>query len=377
MTFNHHDHLHPIFSWMLMNHTNETISAKSRSGMEWLIKPVNPTRDVSGGAATISVEIKNVLVNNIAFNPAPGCSKLDRDIMMMLEQRRQAMLSNNYLDRTMTQTLCVEILLKQTHVESDDGVHSDILGVSFFMDNDLTRRAQQAIAKGTPTSINNTLMWEPEPQEELVDHTEEIKKLCLITENRVTVLYNDPTNVFSGLWMNVFGQAKSLFKANIPGVLPGLYITCRLGTSNSELSERYYSFDQLDPRVLEEIGIFLSKDEAQKGGNTERYVQAENLIKGLRQDISNNRKEIAQLNDKNINLIKDLNKEETTTLRLTNEIAFLKQDSRLKDREQKIAMETIKNAGKPNNTASFVDICKGLGLLTTAGATVYKLATST
>ncbi|EJI5696360.1 hypothetical protein NFI00_000063 [Salmonella enterica] len=373
MTLNHHDHINPIFSWVVVNNTNESISAKSRGGFEYIIPSTNKERTVTGGEVKLIVEFKNVYIDRIAFNVSQACTKLDKSLMEMLEARRQEMLNDGYLARSSTQTISVGIVIKNIHVESDDGVHSDMLGVSFFMDNDLSRQGSIGIPKGTPTSINNKLMWEDNYDEILGDASEATRDRCVAAESRLTVLYNDPTNIFSGLWMNVLGQAKRINHSRLADILPGLYITYRSGVSNNELIERYYSFDQLNEKALEEMGIFLSKEAAQKGGNTERYLQAEATIKSLNQSIVGYRKEITQLIDKNSNLTKDLNKEETTNLRLTNEIAFLKQDSRLKDREQKIAIETIKGANKPNNTASFVDICKGVGLLTTAGVTVYKV----
>lgn len=373
MTLDHNDHTNPIFSWVVVNKTNESLSAKSRGGFEYIIPSINRERVVHDGEVKLIVEYKNVYIDRIAFNKSQACTKLDKTLIDLLEARRQVMLNNEYLNRSMVQTISVGVILKTDHVENDDGVHSDILGVSFFMDNNLSRQTSVGIPKGTPTSINNKLMWEENYEGVLPDASESVRERCMTAETRLTVLYNDPTNIFSGLWMNILGQARLINRTRTTDIQPGLYITYRSGLSNNELIERYYSFDQLNDKALEEMGIFLSKEEAQKGGNTERYLQAEATIKSLNQNIVGYRKEIAQLNDKNSNLTKDLNKEETTNLRLAAEIAFLKQDSRLKDREQKIAIETIKGANKPNNTASFVDICKGVGLLTTAGVTVYKV----
>ena len=370
MTLDHNDHINPLFSWGVANTTDESVSAKSRAGLEYIIPTTNKERNVTGGSVRIVIEYKNVYVDRLMFRPDTATTKLDKDIMQLFDNRLQEMLKNPHLSRNMVQTISVGIVLKRSHVEDDDGIHSDLLGTSFFMDNDLSRKANVGIPKGTTAAVNHKLMWDPTP---IPEYTEENRDRCVGSENRLTVLYNDPDNIFSGLWMNILGTARKLNRTAITNALPGLYITYRSGISNNELVERYYSFEELDAKMLEKLGIFQSKEQAQKGGNTERYLEAEAEIKSTEAKLFGARKEITQLTDRNNNLLKDLNKEETTTLRLTAEIVFLKQDSRLKDREQKIAMETIKGSNKPSGTATFVEICKGASLLTGAVVTAYKV----
>lgn len=370
MTLDHYDHLNPQFTWRMINKSNESVSVKSRAGMEYIVPTLRNNRDVDGGFIQVLLEYKNIYIDQIIFSSTASTTKLDKCLLEAMEERRQQMLKNPQLARNMPHTLCVEVVLKQMHVDEDDGIHSDLLGVSFFMDNDLSRKGSVGIAKGSTAAVNNKLMWEQDSSD---DYPEEQKDRCVCNETRLTVLYNDPNNIFSGLWMNVLGQAKRLNKASIANVLPGLYITYRSGLSNNELVDRYYSFEELNSKVLDTLGIFTSKELAQKGGNTERYLEAESEIKSLESKLQYARKEITQLTDKNSNLLKDLSKEETAVIRLITENTFLKQESRLKDREQKIAMETIKGNSKPSVTATFVDICKGASLLTGAAVTAYKV----
>lgn len=306
---------------------------------------------------TFIVEIPRVSLMNLSLNVDEAITKLDREIVKRLVEIKEGIMNHNdyaYNSR-LQHNLKVTVPLTPDLIERNDGIHSELFGMTMYVGDSGSWKS----ALYTPQEVCTDLL----PEEDMENNHEKALLWGLYL--------NDPENRLQTLWVNIAGQARGIPRVRDKDRSAGLYIVYRNG--DLPLVWKYYTVDQLDNKLLDSLGIFHTEAEAEAGGNTERYLKAENLIKNLNRDKADLQKEIKRLeNDLNASLTVN-EKIDVANIRLTNEVSQLKYELKIQSTVSKVYLEQAKNR---NGTSQFSEFCKGASLLAGSVFAGYKLFSS-
>lgn len=337
------------------NNSAQDIHLKYKGGLSYKVpRHTDPT---DRNRFTFIVEIPRASLMNLILNPEEAITKLDKEIVMRLMEIKEGIMNHNdyaYNSR-LQHNLKVTVPLTSALIERNDGIHSELFGVTLYIGDAGAFKA----ALYTPQEVCKGLL----PEED--DENNHEKALLW------GLYLNDPENRLQTLWVNMAGQARGIPKIADKDRGAGLYIVYRNG--DLPLVWKYYTVDQLDNKLLDSIGVFHSQSEAETGGNTERYLKAEGLIKNLNRDNGDLRKEIKRLESDLIAAGTVNEKIDVANIRLTNEVSQLKYELKIQSTVSKVYLEQAKNR---NGTSQFSEFCKGASLLAGSVFAGYKLFSS-
>lgn len=339
------------------NNADDTLYVVSKAGFRY---PVLKNMDESSirSDCYIVYELNAVDINKIVFYPELAMTPFDKLMIQALEDEKNRMLKKNFeLTHSNfvygTRNLVINLTLFGNLCEAGGEIRSELLGISIWRGIDY----QNAPPTCTPLRIAHELV---EKEYETVSIDPNSVELVPIEESVVEdsleepssshwgIFVNDPTNISDTLWVNMMGRAIAIpvtKDSNAPG---GIYCALRQGKNKPQ--SVYYDFDDLDKNELAKCGIFLSRTEALKGGNSERYLQAEERLNKVDKENWGLRKELDSKSTM-------LNKQEILNSRLNWEMLTMKTELRIKDLIGKLVTEKSKPSkdGKGDNIKSFLD----------------------
>lgn len=370
-------------NYRVVNHSNEEMIVRAKGGLGYIIRRCKePTYSTS---RKVFVEIPGVYLDNLLIDEQLAMTHFDaallREIKREVERVKKAT-SSDYYVKNFSNNLHVVINLTKELVEKSDAIHSEILGITLY--NGLGNANQPALNTPAYTFqelFSMTVADQPLPQGGL-NHF---------------IYNNDPLRQLKALYVNVMGKAVQVPVVSDETRKPGLYMGIIHG--NETPQTLFYTFDGLDKKTKEGLGLFDTRSECEGGGNTERALSAEKRASELSKDLN-------KAHDQITNLSGLLQNAETNTTRLTNELAQTKQDNRtelnqikhrhdvemsqlkhqtkmsgdmfkyearIKDAALKANMDIMKHKGSVNTWGEFA---KAIGTIAGLGFTGYKLFTS-
>lgn len=351
-------------SYTVDNQSNDVMVIKLKGGLSYLVrKSKEPTYST---ARLLTVRLNSVYLKDLNVDPSLALTFLDKAILTKIKEEQKSYEdAKDVFYGVFTNNISLTIALTQNLVEADAGIHSEMLGVTFYVGYE---------------SLNKPALNTP-------SHTiQQITSRNLIKDSLQTNVYlNDPKKVFQTLYTNVLGVSREVPVIHNTDETPGLYITF---SNNNIPSSQFYTFSELDKNKLEVLGFFSSKAECDKGGNTDRYLTAEARIKDLS-------KANDTLRDKLSTAIDNFNRSETINNKLNTELLQQKHEHKLEIANLKIGtsqaksqIEAIKYEAKfkemiaksqidtlkqKSTTGGWVDGASALATIAGIGFTGYKL----
>lgn len=351
-------------SYNVDNQSNEVMVIKLKGGLSYLVrKSKEPTYST---ARLLTVRLNSIYLKDLKIDTTMALTSLDKAILeKMKEEQNRLTDDKDVFYGYFTNNIFLTVSLTQELVEADDGIHSEMLGVTFYIGAD---------------SLNKPALNTP-------SHTiKQIVSRNLIKDSlQANVYLNDPKKTFQTLYTNVLGVSREVPVIYNPDETPGLYITF---SNNNIPSSQFYTFSELDKGKLETLGFFSSKSECDKGGNTDRYLTAENRIKDLN-------KTVDSLKDKLSIAEANFNRSEITNSKLNTELLQQKHEHKLEianlkigTSQAKFSLEAVKYEAKfkemvsksqidflkqKSSTGGWVDAASALATVAGIGFTGYRL----
>lgn len=366
-------------NYRITNASADEVIVKVKGGLSYIIR--RSKEATFQHERYLFVTIENVLLDNLKVDDTQALTKLDRKILKEIheEQLRIQTRTAEYF-KTLPNDINVRIRLTEDLVERNNAIHSELLGITLYCGGE---------------NIHQPCLNTPgQTFRELFDDQNEHEEVKASGGLHYFVYINDPQRITKPLYTNVLGKAVEVPVVMDPKRQPGLYIGLSLGIEPRETL--YYTFESMGPKTLEAVGLFQSKQECQEGGNTERYVTAENKNRELTKDngrlkdqlestnalllkadvsMANLVGELTQLKNDHKNEIKQLKMEhnfELTNARNQSKITsdMFKFESRIKDATNKANLDYVKQKSDHNNWGEFA---KAIGALAGVAFTGYKL----
>lgn len=365
--------------YRVTNASSDELIVKIKGGLSYIIRQSKEA--TFDRERFIYVTLENILLDNLRVDEDQALSKLDRVILreINLEKRRIQETTAEYF-KTLPNDLTTRIRLTEDLVERNNAIHSELLGVTLYCGGENVYQP----------SLNT-------PDQTFAELFEDYNKDETIKADgglHYFVYINDPQRISKPTYTNVMGKAVEVPIVMDSKRLPGLYIGLFTGIEPRETL--YYTFETLTDKKAAALGLFQSKKECQEGGNTERYLSAENKNRDLIKDngrlsdqvenittllgkadvtIAGLVSENTQLKHDHKNEIKQLKMEhnfELTQVRNQSKISadMFKFESRIKDASTKANLDFIKQKSDHNNWG---EIAKAVGTLAGVAFTGYKL----
>ena len=368
-------------NYRVINRSSEELVVKAKGGLGYIIR--RSKEPSYSSQQQVHVTLPQIIIANLLVDENAALTRFDRKLLkaIRLERDRLKDCEGNFAD-LFSQEINVLIALTSPLVEKNNAIHSEILGISLY------RGAENAAqpALNTPTftlhELCATVLGDQPLPEGGLHHF---------------IYINDPRRESGPFYTNVMGKA-----IEVPAVYdetrePGLYTGVMYGNIPPDVL--FYRFSGLDAKIVESLGLFLSKSACEHGGNTERAQIAESKVK----DIT---KEVGRLKDQATGLADLLTKSEVVNSRLAKDLTQSRQDhktevaqvkhehrlemsqlkhhtkvsgdifkyeSRIKDTVNKASLELVKQKGSANNWGEFA---KAVGAISGIAFTGYKLFTS-
>lgn len=337
----------------IVNVSNEPIHVKAKGGIGYRIKAMKEV--VSYGEQYVIVQLKAVDYESLKINSNNSLSKFDKVLLSKLEERF------NSLKEEETSKIwgfnkgdvIVTIYLEDNLKEYNEGIHSEILGITLYQGDKFY--AEDAL--GTPGETIETLRE---------NHNWEGLGSC--------VVINDVEGVCDPLYCNLLGKTYRVPVVKNKGRHDGLYYL--KPTTKGLTGGSYYSFDQLDDKLLQELGLYKSKNDAARGEvaeNVNRLMkEKKDLTIELDKSYSNNKRlELELTKQQNeLSTIKAQHRIEITSLKSTLDI--LKQENKVKEISTKNQLEVTRSRLENNNVGELVKVLTLLGGLGLGAYKAYK-----
>jgi len=258
------------------------------------------------------VKLVNINLETIHIDPSHALTKLDREIMDRLKEEVERLKNSEatYF-RTLNDTVSVKITLGARFADDTTAIHSEMLGLTIYPGSGHKNKD----ALNVPTT-------------NLADSIAQLQR----NNPRFAIHYCayvvDPRRTQKPFYVNVAGRATEVPVVQNEQDSAGLYIGISIGEKLPELL--FYSFDNMTDDLLDSLGIFTSKADAMKYGNTERYLEAESRVKDISKELDDKKK---LLRDSTIRLEKAEDQVSDLSLQITHmkqshamDLARLKQD---------------------------------------------------
>lgn len=327
-------------SYRIDNTSDSSIWVKVKGGLSYEV--TRPEKPSVYKEQNIEVKLLNVDIAMLSLNIDDALTPLDKEIIqnmiVWLEEEKKRMLGTYSGNRAFTTT----IKLTAQHTVENDVIHSEMLGITLFASANRSNKH----ARNTPQAALDKL------------EDTEYKDNSLTTSIQLV----DPDNRYGSLWVNLLGRAIKLETQRTLNAVPGLYIISNID-GNTYL-KKYFGFNDINEKLLEEYGIFTTKREAElQGGNTEKIIK-------LEKQAVENKKSIQVYADDAIRQIGKIAQLEIKLANHASSIGRLKESYTIKEATQKSEFNMLKLKSQHDGFGSTVkNISAVLGL----GLTVYKL----
>lgn len=295
-----------------------------------------------GERVYIEFRINDVDVRKLRVNPSDALTNFDRKVMQQLKDHIDMLVKAYPHDEIMLGCQCITFTVQVTAQELSrkNSVHSEMLGFTLY----LGKYQRTLHALNTPN----------EALDDLVDSAN------ISNSVNATIKLIDPDRRFSNLWTNVFGRAVKVDAVRATDQTPGLYLFCE--GEDVDGIQCYYPFDEIDNKILQQYGIFMSEQEALLGGNTDELIRT--------------RKSLDNVNRENRDLMTMLSTQRTRIGEMmqrvavvTNEVATLKAEVTKKDMEQKFFEKLEKKKAGMDTLGGYV---KNASIVCSALLSIYK-----
>lgn len=374
--------------YQIINESNTDMVIKYTGGLGYIL---DKRKDLQFSTSwEIVVSMSGVRLENLLIEPSSALTPLDEEILRGLKKHMEEIVGdkNTYFYRNHSEKVIARIPMNPEKAAAfadkySDGIHSELLGFTLYNGRENLNKPCMSSPGYVMTQLCNTA-----------------KERSKVPDALHTYLFvNDPYYVYRPLFTNLLGGVKEIPTLREKGRNAGLYV----GFSNNDNLQRhlFYTFGdlELDPKCLETYGIFLSRAECEQGGNTERFLSAENRSKELS-------KELSQTKDKLFSATNSLGVLESNNAKLVSEMTTLKNDHKSEIHQLKFTLTTelnqlrhhtkliqemgkyedrVKEAINKNNIDGLKqkaaynwwgDLAKAVNVLAGVGFTGYKLLTS-
>lgn len=319
----------------VLNYTTETYTIAERASPSFILRGSN--KGLEPDRLEVTLERRGVIPEDIAFPTYTGQYPVDRHINEQFKERVMAII-NGHRFRNEPADIVIRIDLKPFIDSSHDRcVTSEILGCTIYK-GDSVKNARYQNSQEVRTEQN-------------------LKETFGILGYRSCIYLTDRQNVMAPLYFNAMGKAericsesfKDLDQNSCYEIRDGLYIT--RGDNKESLETESYTLEQLkDPKVLESLGIYTSREECEAAGNTDRYITAEKSLKEKEKQLSEARdkikkaeKDIEALN-KQLETAKEDHKHEIRVLK--DELRTAKSEAKRSADKAEMRLEQSKNKGE-------------------------------
>lgn len=245
----------------------------------------------------VAVKLHAVVLKQLHLDPSKALTKLDKEIMeVLLEEAEKLKNAETTYFPTLEDTILARVELHQRHAEDNGAIHSELLGLTLYSGSGHIHKE----ALNIPTS-------------NLSDAIEQLYRSNPRNAIHYCAYVVDPRRTQNTFYVNIAGRATEVPVSYEEQIRAGLYIGISVGELPPETI--FYDFDGLSVDKLEGLGIFLSKAEAMKNGNTERYLEAEKKVENLSKELES---KIKLLRDSTSKLEKSEKAVEGLELQVTN-----------------------------------------------------------
>lgn len=256
----------------------------------------------------IDVKLSGIDLTRLNLNPSLAVTKLDKEIMVALVKELEAKKNHNPVSDLHLRScdLTARVYVGNNCVERKNAVHSEMFGFTLY----IGEQKREIYPLNTPMEGIDDMERHSDGGNSLNTHVKLV----------------DPDNRYSQLWTNCFGRAVIVGKVRGTEQSPGLYLSCE-GVDANPLT-MYFTFDELNEKVLQEYGIFKTEQEALLGGNTEELLKTRKSLDNTRKD----NKALTEIVSRQVLSIRTL---ESKVSESASEITRLKHSNTLKDGERK------------------------------------------
>lgn len=370
-------------NYRIVNRSNREMIVKAKGGLGYIIRRCKePTYTP---VQQVFVEIPGVYLENLLIDEELALTRFDAALLKAIKvevERVKKNAGNEYYVQTFSHNLTVMIKLTDKLVEKHDAIHSEILGMTLY--NDMVNANQPSLNTPGYTNqelFNNSIAEQQAPKGGLHHF----------------IFLNDPERVLNPLWVNLMGKAIQVPVVSDETRQPGLYLGLMHG--NEVPQPLFYTFDRLDKKFKEGLGLFESRAECESGGNTERALAAEKRASDLNKELSKSKDQIDNLStllersdssvaklSQDLTQLKQQHSTDTAQLKHRYEMEInqlkhhtkisgemFKYEARVKDAAAKANMELVKHKHSVNTWGEFA---KAIGTIAGLGFTGYKIFTS-
>ena len=245
----------------------------------------------------IAVKLHAVVLKQLHLDPSRALTRLDKEIMeKLLEEADKLKNSETTYFPSLEDTVLARVELHQRHAEDNGAIHSELLGLTLYSGSGNIHKEPLNVPTSTLSSAIDQL-YRNNPRNAV--------HYCAYAV--------DPRRTQNPFYVNVAGRATEVPVNYDEQGTTGLYIGISVGELPPETL--FYDFDSLSKDMLESLGIFHSKAEAMKNGNTERYLEAEKKVENLSKELES---KIKLLRDTTGRLEKSEKQIEGLELQVTN-----------------------------------------------------------
>jgi uncharacterized protein (DUF2461 family) len=316
------------FSYELVNDSKENcITAVFKGGLRYTV-PHSRRSDYCDERTHLKVSLESVHLDRLGIFVEEAMSKLDERILLYLKNAKRVIEAEPYYNKDNAVRLSVEVDLGDLFENSNDhSLHSELLGVTWYIGEPRLRvRAKNSMKRLTEQEMVRAF-----------NH-------CGMSMNIFLV---DPGRITNPMYVNVLGKSVQVPIADFEEIdcaSPGLFIT--RGDHKNIPENESYTLDELkDSKLLERLGVFLTKAECDANGNTERFIQAEKNAKDLSRSLEDRDKQLKEAREK-------LKKADKEIEDLQKTIAEVKSDYKSDMREMKNELKQAAREAKLDSKKS-------------------------
>lgn len=245
----------------------------------------------------IAVKLHAVVLKQLHLDPSKALTRLDKEIMeKLLEEAEKLKNSETTYFPSLEDTVLARVELHQRHAEDNGAIHSELLGLTLYSGAGNIHKEPLNVPTSTLSNAIDQL-YRNNPRNAV--------HYCAYAV--------DPRRTQNPFYVNVAGRATEVPVNYDAQASAGLYIGISVGEMPPETL--FYDFDSLSKDMLESLGVFHSKAEAMKNGNTERYQEAEKKLENLSKELES---KIKLLRDTTGRLEKSEKQIEGLELQVTN-----------------------------------------------------------
>jgi|AGFS01.1.fsa_nt_gi hypothetical protein len=301
--------------------------------------------DDRGERVYIEFRIDGVDVRKLRVNPEEALTNFDRTVMTSLKARIDDLIKSHPHDDLMLANQNIFFVVNITNQElgRKNSVHSELLGFTLY----LGKFDREVHALNTPS--------------EALDNIADTANVSNSVNASIKLI--DPERRFSNLWTNVFGRAVKVDAVRVSDQTPGLYLFCE--GEDVDGIQCYFTFDEIDNKILQQYGIFMSEQDALLGGNTDELIRTRKSLDNVKKE---NRDLMTMLSTQRTRIGELIQRVAT----VTNEVAVLKAEVTKKDLEQKFFEKLEKKKAGMDTLGGYV---KNASIVCSALLSIYKTVT--